>query len=183
MLSAQRSSTATTQWERRRSVRLSRRGAAGSLPVRVLTCSSSDWYEIKGIDGGLVPNCRLTLGSGTHPNGRKDAQGLVVAPLAVEVSHEGQQPCRLGPRQFRRRLPVYVCVMAAAALCDPSMRWEAATVRDGGCNSINVVWRLQPYVMRRPARRAVVRSGALLAPRRDRAHLPARHIVERAPLP
>ena len=48
MLSAQRSSTATTQWERRRSVRLSRRGAAGSLPVRVLTCSSSDWYDIKG---------------------------------------------------------------------------------------------------------------------------------------
>ena len=56
-------------------------------------------------------------------------------------------------------------------------------MRDGGCNSINVVWRLQPYVTRRPARRAVVRSADLLATRRDRANLPARHIVERAPLP
>ena len=142
MLSAQRSSSATTQWERRRSVRLSRRGAAGSLPVRVFTCSSSDWYEIKGIDGGVVPNCRRTLGSGTHPNGREDAQGLVVAPLAVEVSHEGQQPCRLGPRQFRRRLPVYVwwrLQRYATPLCDARLQpyvMEAATpsMWCGGCS-------------------------------------------------
>ena len=41
-----------------------------------------------GVPGSYFLTYSLTHAR-THPNGREDAQGLVVTPLAVEVTYEG----------------------------------------------------------------------------------------------
>ena len=109
----------------------------------VILCEGVDLLFVRLAQIKVVDRYRqiVLTHSLAHPDGREDAKDLVVAPLAKEVTHERQQPCRLWPRQLRRRLQPYVMETAT-----PSM-W---------CSRLDSI--CTPYVTRLPAGDVVERA-------------------------